>query len=302
MTFKVVGYLPDWAGDPARVQYDKLTHLCYAFALPADANGNLQFSGVRAQAKLQDVVTRARAAGCRVLISVFGGLSPLDLNMVRQAASTQTGRMNLVRAVVGIVDQYGLAGADIDWEYPTGQGDDYAALMRALRDALGGRLLTAAVIAGAFAAGLAIQQRVFDLVDWLGIMTYDDSIGGEPHASFNFMTTYTGQWLARGLPPEKLVAGIPFYARPGGRSYASFVAADRANADRDVVGGAGYNGRPTVRRKVQWAVANAGGVMFWELSQDAADDTSLVSTAAAAIGSAARPAADWFDQCFGGAR
>jgi len=177
------------------------------------------------------------------------------------------------------------------------QGGDYTALMQGLRSALGGRLLTAAVIAGAnFSAGLAIQPPVFDLVDWLNIMTYDDNLAGQPHASYDFMVYYCNQWLARGLPAGKLVAGIPFYARPGGRSYASFVAADRANADRDVVDGAGYNGRPTVRAKTQWAKANAGGVMFWELSQDTHDDTSLVAAISSVAGSG-----DWFTECFGGA-
>jgi GH18 family chitinase len=298
MSFKVVGYLPDWAGPADQVQYRELTHVCYAFALPADANGALRLSSARAAAKLRDVVTRAHADGCQVLISVFGGLNALDLQMVRAAASTQVGRMNIVRSVIGLVSQYDLDGADIDWEYPTGQGDDFAQLMASLRGALpGSKLLTAAVIAGAnFAAGLAIQRPVFDVVDWLGIMTYDDNLPGQPHASYDFAVHYAEQWAARGLPRSKLVVGIPFYARPGGRSYASFVSADRANADRDVVDGLGYNGRPTVRRKTAWALANAGGVMFWELSQDTHDDTSLVSAAHEVVGTRA----DCFDEFFGG--
>lgn len=294
---RVIGYLPDWAGDPAQLPYGQLTHICYAFALPADNRGGLRFSSTHSQDKLRDVVRRAHAADCRVLISVFGGLQAGDLQMVRTAASSGTGRANIVRSVVSIVDDYGLDGADIDWEYPTNQGGDYTALMQGLRSALGGRLLTAAVIAGAnFSAGLAIQPPVFDLVDWLNIMTYDDNLAGQPHASYDFMVYYCNQWLARGLPAGKLVAGIPFYARPGGRSYASFVAADRANADRDVVDGAGYNGRPTVRAKTQWAKSNAGGVMFWELSQDTHDDTSLVAAISSVAGSG-----DWFTECFGGA-
>ena len=74
----------------------------------------------------------------------------------------------------------------------------------------------------------------------------------------------------------------PFYSRPGYYSYAQLVAMDPANADRDctMVNGAQqcYNGRPTIRRKTQWAMANAGGMMNWELSQDTGTATSLVST------------------------
>jgi hypothetical protein len=55
---------------------------------------------------------------------------------------------------------------------------------------------------------------------------------------------------------------------------------DPANANRDctTAGGAQqcYNGIPTVKRKTQWAMANAGGMMNWELSQDTTGSTSLV--------------------------
>lgn len=301
MSLKIIGYLPDWAGPPAEVQYADLTHVCYSFLLPADSRGGLRFSSSRSQAKLRDVVARAHAQDCKVLISVFGGLAPADLQMVRTAASTASGRAALVRNTVAVVNDYGLDGADIDWEYPTGQAADFTALMRGMRDALPRpRLLAAAVIAGAnYSAGLAIQPAVFGLVDWLGIMTYDDNLAGQPHASYDFMVHYCGLWRGRGLPADKLVAGIPFYARPGGKSYASFVAADRSNADRDVVGGAGYNGRPTVRRKTQWAMDNAAGVMVWELSQDTHDDTSLITTIRTTAGHPS--GTDWFTECFGGA-
>jgi hypothetical protein len=56
---------------------------------------------------------------------------------------------------------------------------------------------------------------------------------------------------------------------------------DAANANRDcaTVSGAQqcYNGIPTIKRKTQWAMANAGGIMNWELSQDTTGSTSLVS-------------------------
>lgn len=295
---RLVGYLPDWAGPPAQVQYSELTHICYAFLLPADGKGGLRFSSANAQNKLRDVVSRAHAAGCKVLISVYGGLAPADLALVRTSAASGVGRANIARNVTQVVRDFGLDGVDMDWEYPTGQAADFTALMRTIRSTLpADKLLAAAVIAGAnFAAGLAIQPAVFDVVDWLGIMTYDDNLPGQPHASYDFMVHYCNQWRTRGLPAAKLVAGIPFYARPGGRAFSYFVGLDRANADRDVVNGQGYNGRPTVRKKVEWAKANASGVMYWELSQDMHDDTSLVTTAHKAAG--VPTGGDWFTECF----
>jgi hypothetical protein len=53
-----------------------------------------------------------------------------------------------------------------------------------------------------------------------------------------------------------------------------------ANANVDCINSGGqqcYNGIPTIKRKTQWAMANAGGIMNWELSQDTSGATSLVS-------------------------
>lgn len=301
MSFKIVGYQPDWSADTASIPYSRLTHICYAFALPVNASGGIALGSTTAANRLRDVVGRAHTAGTKVLLSVYGGLAPAALQAVRSANSTSAGRSAGVRSIMRIVEDFNLDGVDMDWEYPTGQGSDFAALMATLRGALpGDKLLSAAVIAGAnFSAGLAIQRPVFDIVDWLGIMTYDDNLAGQPHASYDFMVQYCNQWLARGLPADKLVAGIPFYARPSGTAYRTYVTQDRANADRDVVSGSGYNGRPTVRRKTQWALANAAGVMFWELSQDTRDDTSLVTTAHLTAGQSPL-VGDWFTECFGG--
>jgi len=125
-----------------------------------------------------------------------------------------------------------------------------------------------------------VQPAVFGPVDVLNIMLYD---GGTPHANYDWTIAQVDAWKARGLPTSKTVVGIPFYSRPTYAAYAQLVAMDPANANRDCTtvngGQACYNGRPTVARKTQWALANAGGVMFWELSNDTNDATSLLNVA-----------------------
>jgi GH18 family chitinase len=140
-----------------------------------------------------------------------------------------------------------------------------------------GKLLTAAVVSeGGTAEG--VQTAVFGYVDWLNIMAYD---GGSPHANYNWSIASANYWKSRGLPKSKTVLGVPFYSRPGYYTYAQLVAMNSANANKDctTAGGAQqcYNGLPTIRRKTQWAMANAGGIMNWELSQDTSGSTSLVS-------------------------
>ena len=275
--FKSVGYMPSWAGSATAIQYAKLTHINYAFALP-NANGTLQ--PIENTAKLQQIVSLGHQNNTRVSLAIGGWNDGNDSAFESLAANAGT-RTTFVNSVMSTVRQYGLDGIDIDWEYPdSGQsGTNFAALMQQLSSALHneGKLLTAAVVSeGGTANG--VQPAVFGYVDWLNIMAYD---GGSPHANYDWSIASANFWKSRGLPASKTVLGVPFYSRPGYYTYAQLVALDPANANRDctTAGGAQqcYNGLPTIRRKTQWAMANAGGIMNWELSQDATGANSLVS-------------------------
>ncbi|GIE98906.1 glycosyl hydrolase family 18 protein [Paractinoplanes rishiriensis] len=272
--FKSVGYLPSWAGSVTSVQYSKLTHINYSFALP-NANGTLQ--PIENTAKLQQLVTLGHQNNVKVSLAIGGWNDGNDSAFESLAANAST-RSAFVSNVLNVVRQYGLDGVDIDWEYPDpgASGNNFTALMQQLSTALHneGKLLTAAVVSeGGTANG--VQPAVFGMVDWLNIMAYD---GGSPHANYDWAIGAANFWKNRGLPKAKTVLGVPFYSRPGYLTYAQLVQQDPANANRDCTpSGECYNGLPTIRRKTQWAMANAGGIMNWELSQDATGANSLVS-------------------------
>jgi chitinase len=275
--FKSVGYMPSWAGSATSIQYSKLTHINYAFVLP-NANGTLQ--ALPNAAKLQQIVSLGHQNNVKVSLAV-GGWNDGNDSAFESLAANAGSRTTFVNALMGLVRQYNLDGIDMDWEYPDpGQsGNNYTALMQQLSTALHneGKLLTAAVVSeGGTANG--VQPAVFAAVDWLNIMAYD---GGSPHAGYDWSINAANFWKNRGLPKAKTVLGVPFYSRPGYYTYSQLVAMDPANANRDCVTAGGaqqcYNGLPTIRRKTQWAMANAGGIMNWELSQDATGANSLVS-------------------------
>ncbi|BAL91271.1 putative glycosyl hydrolase [Actinoplanes missouriensis 431] len=272
--FKSVGYMPSWAGSVTSIQYTKLTHINYAFALP-NANGTLQ--PIENTAKLQQLVTLGHQNNVKVSIAI-GGWNDGNDSAFESLAANAGSRTTFVNAVMNTVRQYGLDGVDMDWEYPDpgASATNYTALMGQLSTALHneGKLLTAAVVSeGGTANG--VQPAVFGYVDWLNIMAYD---GGSPHANYDWSINAANFWKGRGLPKAKTVLGVPFYSRPGYLTYAQLVAQDPANANRDCTpSGECYNGLPTIRRKTQWAMANAGGIMNWELSQDATGANSLVS-------------------------
>ncbi|MBP2479087.1 GH18 family chitinase [Crossiella equi] len=287
--FKSVGYMPSWSGSVGSIQYTKLTHINYAFVLP---NGNGTLQAVPDPNKLRDLVSRAHAAGVKVSIAV-GGWNDGNDSAFEQLAGNAGSRTTFVNALVGLVSQYGLDGVDMDWEYPDpGQSaTNYTAMMRQLGTELHnrGKLLTAAVVSEGGTAG-GVQPEVFGIVDWLNIMAYD---GGSPHANYDWSVNSINFWKGRGLPKAKAVFGVPFYSRPNYLTYSQIVAMNPNNANQDCIQASGaqqcYNGVPTIKRKTQWAVANAGGMMNWELSQDTNNGTSLVSAIFDAAGGTTPP-------------
>jgi chitinase len=272
--FKSVGYMPSWAGSVTAIQYTKLTHINYAFALP-NSNGTLQ--PIDNTGKLSQLVSLGHQNNVKVSLAI-GGWNDGNDSAFEALAGNSGARSTFVTTVMNTVRQYGLDGIDIDWEYPDPgtSGNNYAALMQQLGTALHneGKLLTSAVVSeGGTANG--VPTSVFGIVDWLNIMAYD---GGSPHANYDWSIASANFWKGRGLPKAKTVLGVPFYSRNGYIAYRDLVAQDPANANRDCTpSGECYNGLPTIRRKTQWAMANAGGIMNWELSQDATGANSLVS-------------------------
>jgi GH18 family chitinase len=287
-TFKIIGYLPSWAGTVQEMQLSKLTHVNYAFILP---NGDGSLQGLDNPAKLQSLVSAAHAQGVKVLISVGGWNDGNDQGFETLAANA-TSRTNFTNNLVNLVNQYSLDGVDIDWEYPDpdnsnpdnpqpgSSAHNYGLMMTSLSSAMHsrGKLLTGAIVALGW-AGKGIPVSVFSQVDFYNLMAYDGG-DGALHSPYQFAVDSVNYWRGRGLPAEKTVLGVPFYGRPSWASYRTLIAAG-CSPDSDTCNYQGntvyYNGRPTIRAKVDLAKAQGGGIMYWENSQDTTDGTSLVS-------------------------
>ncbi|OON66038.1 carbohydrate-binding protein [Hymenobacter sp. CRA2] len=269
--FRVIGYVPSWAGTVSSVQYNKLTHVNYAFLLPTNTGG---LQPIENPAKLQSLVSTAHANGVKVLISV-GGWNNGDDSAFEQLAANATYRTNFVNNIVSFLNQYGLDGADIDWEYPDAgaSANNYAALMQQLSTAMHtrGKLLTAAVVG---TGGDSILGSVFGYVDFLNLMAYDAN--NFDHSTYSYATQSINYWKGRGLPAAKLSLGVPFYGRPSWESFAQLIARG-ADPYADVFSGVGYNGINTIKSKTNLAFDQGSGIMIWELSQDATGTYSLLT-------------------------
>jgi chitinase len=275
--FRVVGYVTSTA-IPAIIPYDKLTHINYAFLIP---NVDGTFEPMPNGWKLKEIVQRAHEQDVKVLISIGGW--GWDAQFEEMAANPEY-RATFVRESVAFMNEFELDGIDVDWEYPdAGQSaKNFSALMHELyaETAPNGKLLTSAVVALGDDNALGVQPDVFEIVDFLNLMAYDDG-SSENHSSYSYAERSINYWLERGLPPEKTVLGVPFYSRPGYVTYNKLIAAnpDAANTDMLELNGATehYNGIPTMKEKTELALRTASGIMIWVVTDDAPGDASLLT-------------------------
>ncbi len=237
----VVGYLfqGDSLVNPDSIDLGDLTHLMYAFANIKD---DTIAEGFRNDAENFRILNgeKSKYPNLKILISVGGwGWSGAFSDM----CLTEESRETFIRSAVGFIEKNGLDGIDIDWEYPglPGAGNvhrpedkqNFTSLLAELRialDELGARtgkhyLITAA--AGAFKKYLENTEMAEDMkyLDFINLMTYDfsspggDSVAGHNAPLFtnpkdprhNSDDQAVQDFVAAGVPPSRIVLGVPFY-------------------------------------------------------------------------------------------
>lgn len=217
----MIAYVTSWSKCDVDPLY--LTHINYAFA-----HVDSTFDRVRVDnpERLEMVAgLKKDHPYLKVLLSIGGWGSG---NFSEMAADSLL-RWNFAQDCARCVDQYGLDGIDIDWEYPTTgvagisfSPDDthnYTLLMRDIRGAIGpDKLLTHATSATAN----YIDHRAIDqYIDFTNVMAYD--LGWAPYHNSPLYPSENMEkicvddavknHLAAGVPPEKLVMGLAFYGR-----------------------------------------------------------------------------------------
>jgi chitinase len=271
--FPVIGYFPSWGGSAANLQYDKLTHIMYSF-VNVSANGAVTQPN---DARIKELVTLGHAKGTKIGVAV-GGWSAGTTNFSAMAADP-VARAAFVKNLVDMCDKYNLDGIDMDWEYPSSSSAvNFKTMMKELNDALKvkGRFLSTAVIAAGNGTGQHIHKEVFDYIDYLNIMSYDG--GGQNHSSWELAVQSFDYWVTqRQCPKAKAILGVPFYGKNPATAFKNLLSQDPQAATKDNVGGIYYNGIPTLQRKTELAWQRGGGIMIWEISQDATGANSLLS-------------------------
>ncbi len=309
----------------------KLTRINYAFA--NIKKGRLVAGSDNDAVNLQTLLGLKRVnPQLKVLISV-GGWS--WSGHFSDMALTARSRREFIDSAVEFVDRHGLDGLDVDWEYPGSAGNgnrfraedkgNYTALLRELRERfdreskLLGRPLLLTIAAGAGQEWIdhTEMREVASCLDAVNLMSYDyytsaDHTTGHhaplfadpadpKHISVDASVTL---FKNAGVPPRKLILGIPFYGHvwkhvdaanhglfqrgkksdmgAGYKQIVPLLTGAGYVGYRDPVSSAPYLYNPdkqifityedpqSVTAKCRYALKNKlGGVMFWEYSADA---------------------------------
>jgi chitinase len=217
----MIAYVTSWSNQDVDPLY--LTHINYAFA-----HVDSTFDRVRVDnpERLADIVKlKKKYPYLKVLLSIGGWGS----GNFSEMAADSIFRRSFALDCAEKVEEFGLDGIDIDWEYPTTgvagisfsehDTENYTLMMRDIRMAIGpDKLLTQATSA----TGKYIDFRAIDkYIDYTNVMAYD--LGWAPyHNSPLYPTEHmesicvddaVKNHLAAGVPPEKLVMGLAFYGR-----------------------------------------------------------------------------------------
>ncbi len=279
----LVGYLPDYGGNFATfattLNWSKMTHLNICFVNPPTCNGtctggsNMNFSLGQTDADIATLVNAAHAHGVKVLASIGGAGGDAQIVQFYNAGLSS----QLVSSLNTWVTNHNLDGVDLDIEQPNNVGANYSTFAQDCINTFHsqGKLVTAAT--AQYISQGNMSTATLESFDFLNVMVYDNLSLCQQAVSY---------YSSVGEPKNKIVLGVPFFGSSGGNepTWAQIVAAyPNAGASNSVSGGSLYNGAVityvgfTEMAQETQLGGQYGGVMIWDLSQDAPAPNSLYS-------------------------
>lgn len=273
-SFRVAGYLPDYRA----ASYDLPSAIGLSdlilFSAEPDEEGHLDLRRLKdvPWVKLRQFKTRERIR----LILCVGGWD--RSKHFATTATTLKKRRTFVQSAVKICLEERLDGLDLDWEHPKNAEEQagYSQLLTDLRDAFQPHGLCLSVT---MAGWQRLTPKAYAAADWIQVMAYDHD---GRHSTFDRAKEDVLAVIESGASPKKIVLGLPLYGRDIkqrniARSYREIVAQHNPPPEQDQVAGIYFNGPTTLSRKVRLARESSwGGIMVWELGQDAPSPKSLL--------------------------
>jgi len=249
-----VGYFVNWGiygrkFPPSSIPAQDLTHILYAFANVRPNTGEVFLSDLWADQDIHypgdswsDSGTnlygnfkaiyqlKKQHRHLKLLLSIGGWTYSPSIHPVVVSPAY---RAEFVRSAVKLVEDYGLDGLDVDYEYPQNdaQATGYVSLLRELRAALDQHarhkradyrfLLTIAAPCGPENYQKLHVREMVPLLDFWNLMAYDfsgswDKVANHQANIFGapISASQAVQWyISQGVPCHKIILGVPLYGR-----------------------------------------------------------------------------------------
>ncbi|KAJ8981334.1 hypothetical protein NQ317_015975 [Molorchus minor] len=163
---------------------------------------------------------------CLKIVLAIGGWNEGSIKYSVMAATAES-RKKFAEGVLRYLVYYGFDGLDLDWEYPTSRGgiledgQNFASLVTEIKKTISPWNLTLSIAVSidtsliGFAYNIsAIEQNV----DFVNLMAYDYVLPATANVTglsspLTAIKETVSSWLDAGLSREKLILGIPTYAR-----------------------------------------------------------------------------------------
>jgi len=270
---KIVGYLPEYRiGSLHTDMFEYCTEIIY-FSIEPASDGSL----ILRESTLEDLQKLTLMRGnrdVRLLISLGGwGRSAHFAEMALSDSARQAFTINLTNF---LLDQE-LDGADIDWEFPADGSEEEAEmwLFRDLKEAFQENNLLLTTAQSSWYNG---HPNSLDFVDRVHIMSYDHS---GRHSTYLDAVADVEVFKNKGIEKHRLFLGVPFYGRDltdrTAYTYEQMISLYDLSPDQDEAGNIYFNNVSTIQRKTRYAInEDLGGIMIWELGQDAGGEQSLL--------------------------
>ena len=279
----VVGYLPYYSSEAAkRVDFSALTHLNIAFANPT-AEGKLYLE--MSDDSIKNVVKKCHDNDVKAILSLGGGsISSTNYNAIMRGNAQ--GIKNFNTQIMDFCERYGFDGVDVDFEFIAASPawEYFEDWMLALRKQCNKHdLLLTAAVATWYSDN--ITKKAMDCFDYVMVMAYDNDGDRENHSKYEYAVSEMKHYENCGIDKKKLIVGVPCYGYKytssgamdwnSGASYRTILSGNSAAKNSDYADGYAYNGKETIRKKAELS-KQYGGIMIWELSQDADGADSLL--------------------------
>ena len=256
----IVGYATYW--DTVIPDPTLLTHINYSFA---KIKSDFESLDIRTPSRLEEIVALKQIKPDLKVLLAIGGWGAGNFS---EMAADENHRKKFCENCLEAINQYGLDGIDLDWEYPTSSSagissspddtNNFTLLLADLRATLGADYLIS--MASAARAKYVDFKNAIKYLDHVNIMSYD--MGKPPKhnsalyaSSLASLSCDDAVRLHRqaGVPYNKMTLGMPFYGHGNGTDF-------KADVDFNEINTEGYSQMWDARAKVPYLV-NKSGVM-----------------------------------------